>query len=31
MMANIGSHFETDEGYENYDDLYDEQVKYLNN
>ena len=31
MMANIDSHFETDEGYENYDDLYDEQVKYLNN
>ena len=30
MMANIDSHFETDEGYENYDDLYDEQVKYLN-
>ena len=31
MMANIFSQFETDEGYENYDDLYDEQVKYLNN
>ena len=27
MMANIDSHFETDEGYENYDDLYDEQVE----
>ena len=31
MMANIDSQFETDEGYENYDDLYDEQVEYLNN
>ena len=31
MMANIDSQFEPDEGYENYDDLYDEQVKYLNN
>ena len=31
LMANIDSRFETDEGYENYDDLYDEQVKYLNN
>ena len=31
MMANIDSRFETDEGYENYDDLYDEQVEYLNN
>ena len=31
MMANIDSHFETDEGYENYNDLYDEQVEYLNN
>ena len=31
MMANIGSQFETDEGYENYEDLYDKQVKYLNN
>ena len=31
MMANIDSSFETDEGYENYGDLYDEQVKYLNN
>ena len=29
MMANIDSQFETDEGYENYDDLYDEKVKYL--
>ena len=24
MMANVDSRFETDEGYENYDDLYDE-------
>ena len=31
MMANIGSCFETDEGNENYDDLYNEKVKYLNN
>ena len=31
MMANIDSRFETDKGYENYDDLYDEQVEYLNN
>ena len=31
MMANIGSRFETDKGYENYHDLYDEQVEYLNN
>ena len=31
MMANIDSCFETDEGYENYDDFYVEQVKYLNN
>ena len=31
MMANIDAQFETDEAYENYDDLYDEQVKYLNN
>ena len=31
MMANIDSQFEIDEGYENYDDLFDEQVKYLNN
>ena len=31
MMANIDSCFETEEGCENYDDLYDEQVKYLNN
>ena len=31
MMANINSHFETDEGYDNYDNLCDEQVKYLNN
>ena len=31
MMVNIDSHFETDEGYENYDDLYDEKVEYLNN
>ena len=31
MMANIDSCFETDEGYENYGDLYDEQVEYLNN
>ena len=31
MMVNIGSRFETDEAYENYDDLYDEQVEYLNN
>ena len=29
MMANIGSQFEIDEGYENYDD--DEQMEYLNN
>ena len=29
MMANIDSQFETDEGYENYDDLYQmTQVKY---
>ena len=25
MMANIGSRFETEEAYENYDDLYGEQ------
>ena len=25
MMANIDSQFETDEAYENYDNLYDEQ------
>ena len=31
MMANIDSQFETNEGYENYEDLYDEQIKYLNN
>ena len=31
MMANIDSRFETDEAYENFDDLYDEQVKYLIN
>ena len=31
MMANIDSQFETDEGYEHYDDLYDEEVEYLNN
>ena len=31
MMANIDSQFETDDSYENYDDLYDEQVQYLNN
>ena len=31
MMAKIDSRFETDEEYENYGDLYDEQVKYLNN
>ena len=31
MMANFDSRFETDEGYENYGDLYDEQVEYLNN
>ena len=31
MVANIDSHFEIDEGYENYEDLYDEQVEYLNN
>ena len=31
MMANIDIQFETDEGYENYGDLYDEQVKDLNN
>ena len=31
MMANIDGQFEIDEGYEHYDDLYDEQVKYLNN
>ena len=31
MMANIDSQFEKDEGYENYDDLYDEQMEYLNN
>ena len=31
MMTNNDSQFETDEGYENYDDLYDEQVEYLNN
>ena len=30
-MTIIDSHFETDEGYENYDELYDEQDKYLNN
>ena len=29
MMANIDSQFETDEGYENYDDMYDEQMEYL--
>ena len=31
MMENIDSQFEIDEGYENYDDLYDEQMEYLNN
>ena len=31
MMANIGSQFKTDETHENYEDLYDEQVEYLNN
>ena len=31
MMANIDSQFETGEGYENYDDVYDEQMEYLNN
>ena len=31
MMTNIGSQFETDETLENYEDLYDEQVEYLNN
>ena len=31
MMANIDSDFETDEGYENYDNLYDKQVEYLIN
>ena len=31
MMSNIDSQFETDEAYENYYDLYDEQIKYLNN
>ena len=31
MMANIDSQLETDEGYENYDDLFDKQVEYLNN
>ena len=31
MMVDIGSHFETDEAYENYKDLYNEQVEYLNN
>ena len=31
MMANIDTQFETDEAYENYEDLYDEKVKYLNN
>ena len=31
MMANIDSQFETDVGYENYDDLYDKQMEYLNN
>ena len=30
MMANIDIRFEIDEEYENYDDLYDEQVEYLN-
>ena len=31
MMANIDTQFETNEGYKNYDDLYDEKVEYLNN
>ena len=31
MMANIGTQFETGEAFENYNDLYDEQVEYLNN
>ena len=31
MMANIGSQFKTVEAYENYKDLYNEQVEYLNN
>ena len=31
MMANIDVQFEACEAYENYDDLYDEQVKYLKN
>ena len=31
MIDNIDSQFEIDEEYENCEDLYDEQVKYLNN
>ena len=31
MMANIGSQFETDEAYKNYEDFYNEQVEYINN
>ena len=30
MMANIDTQFE-DDTYENYEDIYDEQVEYLNN
>ena len=30
-MANIDSQFNVNESYENYEDLYDEQVEYLNN
>ena len=31
MMANIGSQFEKEETCDNYKDLYDDKVKYLNN
>ena len=31
MMANIDSQIQIDEGYENYEDLYDAQFEYLNN
>ena len=30
-MTNIDTQFETDEGYDLYEDFYDEQVEYSNN
>ena len=31
LTTNIDGHFETDEGYGDYDDLYDGHIEYLNN